>query len=61
MTRTRYWSLDDPDASLAFDHGRVDWMVDVLWVAVHEAARVAALAAEHRARPTTGLHVMVAS
>src|SRR5512132_2729445 len=46
MRRTRYRSLDDPDESLAFDHGRVDWLVDVLGVAVHEAARVATLAAE---------------
>jgi class 3 adenylate cyclase len=46
MSRTRYRSPDDPDESLGFDHGRVDWLVDVLGVAVHEAARVAAMAAE---------------
>ena len=27
MSRTRYRSLDDPDESLAFDLGRVDWVV----------------------------------
>ena len=27
MSRTRYRSLDDPDESLAFDHGRIDWVV----------------------------------
>lgn len=27
MSRTRYRNLDDPDEALAFDHGRVDWVV----------------------------------
>ena len=49
MSRTRYRSLDDSDESLAFDHDRVDWLVDVLGVAVHEAARAAALSAEGEA------------
>jgi hypothetical protein len=26
MSRTRCRSLDDPDESLAFDHGQVDWV-----------------------------------
>jgi hypothetical protein len=27
MSRTRSRSLDDPDESLAVDHGKVDWVV----------------------------------
>jgi hypothetical protein len=27
MSRTRSRSLDQPDEGLAFDHGRIDWVV----------------------------------
>jgi hypothetical protein len=47
MSWTRSRSLDQPDESLAFDHGGVDWVVIAdQTIAVHEPAWVVAAAAQ---------------